>query len=260
VPEGGERRNASRNDPKGQQEGPRKEAPRRRRGSFGTLWCNLRRWVSFRSLPTWRAHCSSGARRICPLATRGYRWICRNSPSTPVPALCSPARAAANARPFVSSQQNDSIQPAFRFPSTMTKRRVGVPPFANPRSPMPHTEKSRIVVRPRIRVFRDGEIVMGPGKAELLAHIAETKSLSESARRMKMSYMKAWLLVQTMNRSYKKPLVQAERGGRTGGGARLTPYGQRVLAFYQEMEESSLAAIQKPWAKLRRMLRSSPVS
>lgn len=122
---------------------------------------------------------------------------------------------------------------------------------------MHHSEKLRIAVRPRIRIFRDGDIVMGPGKADLLAQIAKTKSLSESARRMKMSYMKAWLLVQTMNRNYRKPLVEAERGGKGGGGARLTPYGQHALAFYREMEELSLAAMQGPWAKLRRMLRTS---
>lgn len=130
----------------------------------------------------------------------------------------------------------------------------------NPRSLMPDYEKAEIVLRPRIRIFCHGEIVMGPGKAELLAHVAETESLSEAARRMKMSYMKAWLLVQTMNRSYKKPLVHAERGGRTGGRARLTSYGQRVLACYREMEELSLAAMQKPWKKVRRMLKSSQAS
>ena len=72
---------------------------------------------------------------------------------------------------------------------------------------------------------------MGPGKADLLTHVAETGSLSESARRMKMSYMKAWLLVQVMNRSYKKPLVQAERGGTKGGGAHLTSYGRHVTSL-----------------------------
>jgi molybdate transport system regulatory protein len=127
-----------------------------------------------------------------------------------------------------------------------------------PRSPMIPSERPRITVRPRIRIFCDDEIVMGPGKADLLTHIAETRSLSESARRMKMSYMKTWLLVQTMNRRYRKPLVQAERGGKSGGGAWLTPYGRRVLACYREMEESSLTAMQRPWGKLRRMLRTSP--
>jgi len=125
---------------------------------------------------------------------------------------------------------------------------------------MPDSERAKIALRPRIRILHGSEIVMGPGKAELLAHVAETESLSEAARRMKMSYMKAWLLVQVMNRSYKKPLVQAERGGTKGGGARLTSYGRRVLGCYREMEEKSLAAMHEPWKKVRRMLKNPPDS
>jgi len=125
---------------------------------------------------------------------------------------------------------------------------------------MPDSDKTKIALRPRIRVLHRGEIVMGPGKAELLTRIADTGSLSEAARRMKMSYMKAWLLVQVMNRSYRKPLVQAERGGTRGGRARLTSYGRRVLDCYREMEQRSLAAMQEPWKKVRRMLKNSPAS
>jgi molybdate transport system regulatory protein len=76
---------------------------------------------------------------------------------------------------------------------------------------------------------------------------------------MKMYYMKKRLLVQTMNRSYRKPLVHAERGGKSGGRACLTRYGQRVLAFYHEMETLSLVAMREPWRKLRRMLRVAPL-
>ncbi len=126
--------------------------------------------------------------------------------------------------------------------------------------PMPYSDKTKIALRPRIRILQSGEIVMGPGKAELLAHVAETGSLSEAARRMKMSYMKAWLLVQVMNRNYRKPLVQAERGGSGGGGACLTSYGRRVLACYREMEKRSLTAMEEPWTKFRRMLKSSAAS
>jgi molybdate transport system regulatory protein len=122
------------------------------------------------------------------------------------------------------------------------------------------SDKTKIALRPRIRVLHGGEIVMGPGKAELLTRIADTGSLSEAARRMKMSYMKAWLLVQVMNRNYRKPLVQAERGGTRGGRARLTSYGRRVLDCYREMEQRSLAAMQEPWKKVRRMLKNSPAS
>ena len=125
---------------------------------------------------------------------------------------------------------------------------------------MPDSDKTKLALRPRIRILLGGEIVMGPGKADLLTHVAETGNLSESARRMKMSYMKAWLLVQVMNRSYRKPLIQAERGGTRGGGAHLTSYGRRVLACYREMEQRSLTAMEEPWKKIRRMLKSHPAS
>ena len=61
-----------------------------------------------------------------------------------------------------------------------------------------------------------------------------------------------------MNRSYKKPLVQAERGGTKGGGAHLTSYGRHVLACYREMEQKSLTAMEEPWKKIRRMLKKFP--
>lgn len=114
------------------------------------------------------------------------------------------------------------------------------------------SEESRL--QPRIRVYRGREIVLGPGKAELLAHIAETGSLNRAARRMKMSYMRAWSLVQVMNSAYRRPLVKAERGGSGGGGAELTDDGRRVLALYRKMEKKSLAAMKKPWVALQRVL------
>lgn len=109
---------------------------------------------------------------------------------------------------------------------------------------------------PRLRVYLGREIALGPGKAELLAQVAETGSLSEAARRMKMSYMKAWLLIRTMNRSFRKPLVKAGRGGSGGGGARLTPEGRRVLGLYTDMEAASRQAIAPSWKKLRSLLKA----
>ena len=74
---------------------------------------------------------------------------------------------------------------------------------------------------------------MGPGKAELLAAIAATGSISAAAREMRMSYRRAWLLVQTINECFDPPLVEAAKGGRTGGGATLTDAGEQVLARYE---------------------------
>lgn len=98
---------------------------------------------------------------------------------------------------------------------------------------------------------------MGPGKAELLEYLSETASLSEAARRMNMSYMRAWSLVRTMNASFKEPLVKAERGGRHGGGAQLTDLGREVLSLYREMETASLLAIRDTWRKMSRLLRAA---
>ena len=87
---------------------------------------------------------------------------------------------------------------------------------------------------PRVRILAGSAIAIGPGKADLLEAIAETGSISAAARRMRMSYRRAWLLVHTMNDCFSSPLVEAEKGGAAGGGARLTPTGRKVLAKYRE--------------------------
>jgi len=106
-------------------------------------------------------------------------------------------------------------------------------------------------VRPRIRVLRDGEIALGPGKVALLAAVAEHGCLATAARALGMSYMRAWRLVQTMNACFREPLVATRRGGRGHGGAALTAAGSAVLALYRRMEQESLAAIAAAWRELR---------
>ena len=75
----------------------------------------------------------------------------------------------------------------------------------------------------------------GPGKADLLALIAETGSISAAGRGMNMSYKRAWSLVAEMNAAFAEPLVDLARGGAGGGGARLTEAGMRVLAHYKAL-------------------------
>jgi molybdate transport system regulatory protein len=87
----------------------------------------------------------------------------------------------------------------------------------------------------RIRILAGSDIALGPGKADLLRAIEETGSISAAARRMRMSYRRAWLLVHTMNECFEPPLVEAVKGGAEGGGARLTPTGRRVLTEYSRV-------------------------
>ena len=100
----------------------------------------------------------------------------------------------------------------------------------------------------RLRIAGREKVALGPGKVELLTFLDETGSISEAAKRMKMSYMKAWSLIQTM-----KPLVQSSRGGQAGGGAKLTEDGRQALELYRKMEDDSLRACQSSWKKLQAM-------
>ena len=89
----------------------------------------------------------------------------------------------------------------------------------------------------KLQIYCGDEIAMGPGKAELLRRIAETGSISAAAKAMGMSYRRAWLLVDAMNRCFRSPLVEA-RPGRGSGGARVTRDGEWILTVYEALLKS----------------------
>lgn len=113
-----------------------------------------------------------------------------------------------------------------------------------------------ISLQPRFRIALKKEIAFGPGKAELLRLVAETGSIGKAASRMKMSYMRAWSLIQTINRCFKEPLVLTTHGGEGGGGAELTETGRKVATLYQRMEKAGLRATTAHWNQLRRLLQN----
>lgn len=115
--------------------------------------------------------------------------------------------------------------------------------------------KRHYSVLPRIRVVStDGTIVLGPGKADLLAAIGRTGSIRAAADHLGMSYMRAWTLIRVMNGAFRSPLVEKIRGGSEKGGARLTERGTEVLAIYQRMEREATKAASATWQTLKRHL------
>jgi molybdate transport system regulatory protein len=99
----------------------------------------------------------------------------------------------------------------------------------------------------RIRV-KLGTAAFGPGKADLLEKIGETGSISAAARAMRMSYKRAWQLVDEMNRMFAQPLIDAASGGAHGGGAMLTDLGARMVAAYRRIEKKVPAAVKRELA------------
>jgi molybdate transport system regulatory protein len=89
----------------------------------------------------------------------------------------------------------------------------------------------------KTQIMLGDEIAMGPGKADLLEAIEKTGSISAAGRALGMSYRRTWLLVDTMNRCWKDPLVETATGGSHGGGARLTALGKQVVKSYRVMQK-----------------------
>jgi len=98
-------------------------------------------------------------------------------------------------------------------------------------------------------------IALGPGKIDLLEAIQRQGSISQAAREIKLSYRRAWDMVDTMNHCFKKPLVISSTGGKGGGGAQLTPLGNRMILLYRSMESSAEASTQSEWKTIKRFLK-----
>ena len=113
-------------------------------------------------------------------------------------------------------------------------------------------------LRFRFRLLLGRTVAMGPGKADLLTALAETGSISAAARRMGMSYKRAWYLIDTMNRCFKEPVVETVKGGRGYGGAGLTAMGQTVLDHYRAMEARAAVAMAEDLDRLADLVARDP--
>ena len=111
----------------------------------------------------------------------------------------------------------------------------------------------------RVRVSLAEEIAFGPGKAELLEAIIATGSISAAGKNMQMSYRRAWLLVDSMNRCFHTALVETAKGGKNGGGAQVTAYGEEILRRYREMEVAANAAVELHFKSFAPLLRREPL-
>jgi len=111
----------------------------------------------------------------------------------------------------------------------------------------------------KAQLFCGDEPALGPGKAMLLDAIVAEGSISAAGRALGMSYRRAWLLVDGMNRCFAERLVETTAGGGRDRGAKLTALGHAALAAYRRLEaDLADAATGEPLATLRGMLRACP--
>jgi molybdate transport system regulatory protein len=102
--------------------------------------------------------------------------------------------------------------------------------------------------RPRLRIVFAEAMRLGPGKIDLLDAIGRKGSISAAGRDLGMSYRRAWLLVDEVNRMFRRPVVVAVAGGAHGGGAQLTDFGRALIAAYRRIEDRTRIAIREELA------------
>jgi len=105
--------------------------------------------------------------------------------------------------------------------------------------------------------FEPSGSVLGPGMAQLLERVAELGSIRQAAASMDMSYRKAWLLIQDMQKTFDGPVVTAEVGGVAGGGTRLTELGTSLLKTYRRIESRAAAAAESDLGTLSAMVKAN---
>jgi molybdate transport system regulatory protein len=124
---------------------------------------------------------------------------------------------------------------------------VGVPARRRANSAKP-------VVRFRMRINAGDAIAVGPGKISLLEAIEETGSITAAAKQLDMSYRRAWLLLDELNRCLRQPAVDSAKGGSRGGGSEVTPTGRRIIALYRRVEATAAKACRSDIAQLTALL------
>jgi molybdate transport system regulatory protein len=120
--------------------------------------------------------------------------------------------------------------------------------------PRTKTATEAPLIRLRMRVTHGETIAIGPGKIALLEAVQAHGSITSAAKSLGMSYRRAWVLVDELNRSLQTPAVASEQGGPRGGGSVLTPAGEKVLRLYRAIEAKALKACAADMAKLLAMV------
>ncbi len=91
-------------------------------------------------------------------------------------------------------------------------------------------------IKSRIWIENNQGIFLGEGRLRLLCAIEKEGSLSKAAKSLKMSYKKAWNLIDAINKSAPEPVVIKSTGGSNGGGTQITAYGKHKMIQFEEMK------------------------
>ena len=108
-------------------------------------------------------------------------------------------------------------------------------------------------IKSRIWIELEDNVLLGEGRVHLLKAIEKTGSLSKAAKSLKISYKKAWQLLDSVNKSAKKPVTINSIGGKGGGGAELTEYGKSLVIAFDDINRNCWAFLDVQLEKIKQL-------
>jgi molybdate transport system regulatory protein len=88
-------------------------------------------------------------------------------------------------------------------------------------------------IKSKIWIESNNGILLSEGRVQLLKMIEETGSLNKASKALKMSYQKAWKLIDEVSKTTNQPIIETKIGGAKGGGTSLTPYGKSLVTIFE---------------------------
>ncbi|QKX04023.1 LysR family transcriptional regulator [Aquimarina sp. TRL1] len=108
-----------------------------------------------------------------------------------------------------------------------------------------------VKIKSRIWIEVDDNVLIGEGRVRLLKAIENTGSLSKAAKKLNMSYKKAWDLIYSMNNATSCPVITTTIGGKNGGGAVLTEHGKTLIDFFEELNKGCWEYLDRQKGEIR---------
>ena len=110
--------------------------------------------------------------------------------------------------------------------------------------------RTKLKVKSKVWLEKNGKIVFGPGKAGILSRIQRTDSINKAAQELNMSYRHAWSYIKSAEKRLGRALVVCTKGGVGGGNTKLTPYAKELLKKFFDLEYQIKISVDKIYKKI----------
>lgn len=98
-------------------------------------------------------------------------------------------------------------------------------------------------------IDNNGGKAFGQGPYRILSETQKLGSLNQAAKKLGISYNKAWKTMQMIEERMGIKLLDSTTGGKTGGGSTLTPEAIDLLCRYGKFHQEANEAIEAIFAK-----------